>query len=62
MTVSEALAAHASAQMAAARAADEARRVAIDCEQFEAEVEQEPRSFVESWAINATVIGMNRPN
>jgi hypothetical protein len=60
MTVSEVLAAHASAQMAAARAADEARRVAIDAEQIE--VAAEPRSFVESWAINATVIGMSRPN
>jgi hypothetical protein len=60
MTVSEVLAAHASAQMAAARAADEARRVAIDSEQIEAAAE--PRSFVESWAINATVIGMSRPN
>jgi hypothetical protein len=61
MTVSEVLAAHASAQMAAARAADEARRVAIDCEQVEV-VAAEPRSFVESWAINATVIGMARAN
>lgn len=59
MTVSEVLAAHASAQMAAARAADEARRVAIDPEQ--ADVAAEPRSFVESWAISATVIGM-KPN
>ena len=60
MTVSEALAAHASAQMAAARAADEARRTAVDVEQVS--VMEEPRSFVETWAINATVIGQSRPN
>jgi hypothetical protein len=59
MTVSEVLAAHASAQMAAARAADEARRVAIDSD--EVEVACESRSFVESWAVSATVIGM-QPN
>ena len=56
MTVSEVLAAHASAQMAAARAADEARRVAIDSDPVE--FAAEPRSIVESWAVSATVIGM----
>lgn len=60
MTVSEALAAHASAQMAAARAADEARRVAADPDQIE--IMEEPRSFVDSWAITAKVIGVKRPN
>lgn len=60
MTVSEALAAHASAQMAAARAADEARRVAADPDQIE--IMEEPRSFVDSWAITAMVIGVKRPN
>jgi hypothetical protein len=59
MTVSEALGAHASAQMAAARAADEARRVAMEPDLLEGL--PEPRSFVESWAISATVIGM-KPN
>jgi hypothetical protein len=60
MTVSEALAAHASAQMAAARVSDEARRVAIDPELIPSR--PEPRSFIESWAISATVIGVSRAN
>ena len=60
MTVSEALAAHASAQMAAARSADEARRVAIEPEQIG--FDEEPRSFIESWAISATVIGCSPSN
>jgi len=60
MTVSEALAAHASAQMAAARATDEARRVGSDPEQVEVVIEQ--RSFVESWAVCATVIGYSQAN
>jgi predicted component of type VI protein secretion system len=63
MTVSEALAAHAGAQMAAARASDHARRVADDPDQAWPQVtREEPRSFIESWAINATVIGICRPN
>jgi hypothetical protein len=60
MTVAEALAAHAGAQMAAARAADEARRVIGDLEQVE--VLEEGRSFVDSWGVSATVIGFSRPN
>lgn len=60
MTVAEALSAHAGAQIAAARAADEARRLASDQDQME--VFQEPRSFVDSWAIQATVIGVSRTN
>ena len=56
MTVAEALGAHASAQIAAAQKADEQRRTAV-----EAEIElvpQEPRSFVETWGVQATVIGV----
>lgn len=60
MTVAEAFGAHASAQMAAARAADQARRVGKDREPIPAP--KECRSFVESWAIQATVIGLCRPN
>ena len=60
MTVAEALGAHASAQMAAAMAADEARRVFSDPEQ--APVLEECRSFVERWAVSATVIGLSRTN
>lgn len=60
MTVSEALGAHASAQMAAARVADDARRVGVDPELIP--VREEPRSFVETWAISATVIGQTRAN
>lgn len=60
MTVAQALAAHAGAQMAAARAADEARRVTDDLDQVQ--VLEEGRSFVESWGISATVIGFSRPN
>ena len=60
MTVAEALGAHASAQMAAARAADEQRRIAV-----EAEPElppEESRSFIETWAVQTTVIGVARPH
>ena len=56
MTVAEALGAHASAQIAAAREADERRRTAN-----EAELElmpDEPQSFVETWGVQATVIGV----
>mgnify|MGYP001551081341 CR=1 FL=1 len=56
MTVAEALGAHASAQMTAALIADEQRRVFDDPEQVVVEVAC--RSFVESWAVNATVIGV----
>lgn len=56
MTVAEALGAHASAQIAAARAADEKRRVANEAEDYI--VTEEPRSFVETWGIQATVIGI----
>jgi hypothetical protein len=56
MTVAEALGAHASAQIAAARKADEQRRVAVECEpEF---VPEEPRSFIETWAVQTTVIGV----
>ena len=60
MTVSEALAAHACAQIAAARERDEARRMAGESDQME--VVTESRSFVESWAFNATDIGVSRTN
>ena len=60
MTVSEALGAHASAQMAHARAADQSRRVASVPER--SRIPEECRSFVETWAIRTTVIGVARPS
>ncbi len=59
MTVAEALGAHASAQIAAARAADEKRRVASEAD--DGLVVEESRSFVETWAVQTMVIGV-RPN
>lgn len=59
MTVAEALGAHASAQIAAARAADEKRRVASEAD--DGLVAEESRSFVETWAVQTMVIGV-RPN
>jgi hypothetical protein len=59
MTVAEALGAHASAQIAAARMADEQRRTANEAEPEL--VPQESRNFIETWAVQATVIGV-RPN
>jgi hypothetical protein len=59
MTVAEALGAHASAQIAAARVADERRRVANEVEEHF--VAEEPRSFVETWHVQTTVIGV-RPH
>jgi hypothetical protein len=56
MTVAEALGAHASAQIAAARKADEQRRTANESEPEL--VQEEPRSFVETWDVQATVIGV----
>jgi hypothetical protein len=56
MTVAEALGAHASAQIAAAREADKQRRVAVETEPEL--VPEESRSFIETWAIQATVIGL----
>ena len=56
MTVAEALGAHASAQIAAARAADEKRRTANEAEPEL--LPDESRSFVETWGIQATVIGV----
>ena len=60
MTVAQALAAHAGAQIAAARIADESRRLASDQDQVE--VAAERRSFIDSWGISATVIGVSRAN
>ena len=54
MTVAEALGAHASAQIAAARRADEQRRTAVEVEP--GLVPRESRSFVETWGVQATVI------
>jgi hypothetical protein len=54
MTVAEALGAHASAQIAAARKADEQRRTATEAES--ACVPEESRSFIETWGVRATVI------
>jgi hypothetical protein len=59
MTVAEALGAHASAQIAAARKADEQRRTANEADPKLAA--EEPRSFVETWGVQATVIGV-RPH
>jgi hypothetical protein len=59
MTVAEALGAHASAQIAAAREADERRRTANEAEPEL--VPDQSRSFVETWGIQATVIGV-RPH
>jgi hypothetical protein len=59
MTVAEALGAHASAQIAAARRADEQRRIANEVEPEL--VPEEPRSFIETWSVQATVIGV-RPH
>ncbi len=56
MTVAEALGAHASAQIAAARKADEQRRIAVEGESEL--IPQESRSFVETWAVQTTVIGV----
>jgi hypothetical protein len=59
MTVAEALGAHASAQIAAARMADEQRRTATEAEPEL--VPEEPRSFIETWGVQTTVIGV-RPH
>ena len=56
MTVAEALGAHASAQIAAAQKADEQRRTATEAEPKLAR--EESRSFVETWCVQATVIGV----
>jgi hypothetical protein len=56
MTVAEALGAHASAQIAAAQRADEQRRIATEAEPEL--VPEEPRSFIETWGVQATVIGI----
>jgi hypothetical protein len=56
MTVAEALGAHASAQIAAARRADEQRRIANEVEPEL--VPEEPRSFIETWDVQTTVIGV----
>ena len=52
----EALGAHASAQIAAAREADEQRRTANVSEPDR--LAEEPRSFVETWDVQTTVIGV----
>jgi hypothetical protein len=56
MTVAEALGAHASAQIAAARKADEKLRTANEAEPEL--LPAEPRSFVETWDVHSTVIGV----
>jgi hypothetical protein len=56
MTVAEALGAHASAQIAAALKADEQRRIAVDTESEL--LPEEPRSFVETWGVQTTIIGV----
>jgi hypothetical protein len=58
MTVAEALGAHASAQIAAAQKADEQLRTATASEPQL--ISEEPRSFVETWGVQATVIGIRR--
>jgi hypothetical protein len=56
MTVAEALGAHASAQIARAREADEQLRTANEAEPEL--IPEEPHSFIESWAVQTTVIGV----
>jgi hypothetical protein len=56
MTVSEALAAHASAQIARAQQSDKARQGMADS----VVMKTESRSFIESWSFQATVIGWNK--
>ena len=57
MTVAEVLAAHASAQITAAKTADEARRLVDESSLV---VLEEAASFVVSWRCEATVIGSGR--
>lgn len=59
MTVAEALGAHASAQIAAAQKADEQLRTAV--EGGSELIPKEPRSFIETWDVQTTVIGV-RPH
>ncbi len=59
MTVAQVLAAHASAQIAAAHEADEAHRAAEIA--GEVVIDEGPPSFAVTWAFEATVIGMSRP-
>jgi hypothetical protein len=54
MTVAEALGAHASAQIARAREADEQLRTANTGEPEL--IPEEPQSFIETWGVQATVI------
>ena len=56
MTVAEALGAHASAQIAAAQRADEELRTAVASEPEL--IPDESRSFIETWDVQTTVIGM----
>jgi hypothetical protein len=56
MTVSEALAAHAGAQIAAAKHSDLARQVMTP----PLGAKSEARSFIESWSVAATVIGWRK--
>jgi len=58
MTVAQALAAHASAQIAAAHEADKARRTADGA--GEPVIDEGPPSFAVSWAFEAIAIGMSR--
>lgn len=55
MTVAEALGAHASAQIAAAREADHQRRAIAETEPEL--IPNEARSFIESWDVQFKVIG-----
>ncbi len=56
MTVSEALAAHAGAQIAAAKHSDLARQAVTST----IDAKPEARSFIESWSVAATVIGWRK--
>ncbi len=56
MTVSEALAAHAGAQIAAAKHCDLAPPALTPT----MDAKSEARSFIESWSVDATVIGWRK--
>ncbi len=60
LTFAEVLAKHAAAQIAAARDADEASRVAEETE-VEIVVEEEATSFTVSWRYESHVIGWREP-
>jgi hypothetical protein len=59
MTVSEALAAHATARIASAKDSDSARNILAEAPAAP-RVASESRGFIESWSFQATVIGWTK--